>query len=107
MEISKLNLPAEKFNKIVRQSRRLTPRRCVCGSSASVKIHFAFYGPVGVRVECNACNRSGEMQRITEPIGTENKFGTPITEKALMKGIKNAIVLWNNTMRERMDVLNE
>ncbi len=104
---NKFNLSAEKFNKIIRQSGRLTPRRCVCGASSSVKIHFAYYGPVGVRVECNECHRSGVMQPITEPIGTENKLGTPVTEKALMKGIKNAIVLWNNTMRERIDVLNE
>ena len=94
MPSNKFNLSQEKFNKLIKQSEKLHPKRCKCGGSASIKIHFAFYGPVGVRIECNHCERVGEMARITEFIGTEDKAGTPVTEKSLMKGIKIAVKLW-------------
>ena len=93
-------LPKEKFNKLIKQERKLEPVRCNCGSSASVKIHYAFYGPVGVRVECNRCKRVGDLQNITEFISTEGSLGTPVTERSLIRGIKSATKAWSIALAE-------
>ena len=99
----KFNMSKKKFNELLAQAKKLNPVRCNCGHPASVKIHFAFYGPVGVRCECNKCERVGPMQSITTAIGTHedgDKFATPVTERSLIKGIKSATRAWNIALVE-------
>ena len=109
---NRFNLSREKFEKLTQQARKLEPVRCNCNYSASVKIHYAFYGPVGVRVECNKCSRVGPMQMITEAIATTDNggsIGTPVTERSLMKGIKSAVRDWDRylAIERRLKSLNE
>lgn len=97
--MNRFNLPKDKFDKLVRESKRLQPTKCNCEQgSVSVNIHYAFCGPVGVRCECRGCGRVGELQQITEFIGTEGCGGTPVTQRSLIKGIKKAVKQWDAAM---------
>ena len=100
----------EKFNELLQQDKKLNPVRCNCGHPASVKIYFAFYGSVGVRCECNKCERVGPMKSITTAIGTHedgDTCATPVTEQSLIKGIKSTTRAWNIALvQERIQKMN-
>ncbi len=96
----KLNLSERRFKTILHQSARLKPQQCCDGSVVSIRIYWAFYGPVGVRCECERCGNYGETQHITEFIGSDNCFGTPVTERSLIQGIRNAVSSWNDLFKE-------
>ena len=96
----RLNLSQRSFKALLRQSKSLEPKQCCWGSVVSTRIYWAFYGPIGVRCQCENCGRYGEMQRITEYIGTEGAIGTPVTERSLIHGIRRAVISWNDLFKE-------
>lgn len=59
---------SEKFNALVKQSERLQPRTCKCGYAPQVKVHYAFCGPTGVKIECERCKRKSGIHGISEVI---------------------------------------
>ena len=91
----RLGLSQKQFNSIIKRSQRLSPRQCCEGGVVSIRIYRAFYGPVGVRCECDKCGRYGEMQTITEFITSGERAGTPVTERSLIRGIRKAVRSWN------------
>lgn len=107
---NRFNLTSKDFNKLKAQEKRLRPRGCSCGSnSVSVRVYYAFYGPAGVRCECAECGRAGVLQNITEAVGTEISFGTPVTYRSLIKGVKKAVADWNELIcnNKKKGILNE
>ena len=96
-----LNVERKKYERIVRASRKLQPRSCVCGSvGVLVTIHHAIYGTMGVRCECASCGLKGTLHSINDCVACEDGIATPITPRSLARGVKNAVKEWEYLMIE-------
>ena len=90
----------DKYEKIIKRSKKLQPKCCKCGGQVTVSVIFPSYGSVGARCECTKCKLSGSFHSITELVKCADGIATPITEKSFVDGIKRAIKEWDGMIEE-------
>lgn len=76
-----------------------------CGHVAEVRIAKPTYGRVGARVECLTCGCQTKYVGISGCYINEDdgRIGTPVTPETMMRGILEAIKLWNGTNKLQKD----
>lgn len=92
----KERLTKYKFDAIMRKSRHLG--KCPgCGiGGGEILVRMPWYGKFGVCVRCPYCNYETKTHGITETMfDNENRIGSPVIDKSLLRGIHLAMNDWN------------
>ena len=81
------------------QRKSLSLDRCpMCGNSAEIVIKIPCYGQEGAKVACSKCGFETKLYNIRshfEVAAEPCRIYTPILEKSIMRGVREAVRNWN------------
>lgn len=86
-----------KIDVLVSKSIKLNP--CECGNGhGEIVIMIPWYGATGAKCRCSNCGRETKVYGISTTLISDTRIATPIIDRSLIKGIRNAVNDWNKRM---------